>query len=104
MKNTNSQNPKRVIVDFKKLSNHLLDLLVIKYPDGFGDNDIISFKNQHNETIECVEVRTENTIYLVKVSKRLVVAMEDFDGENEDFDGDNEGFDEEMDMESAKDQ
>ncbi|TMM59529.1 hypothetical protein FEE95_00075 [Maribacter algarum] len=87
---------KRVIVDFKKLSNAILDLLVMKYPDGFGDNDIISFKNQHNETIECVEVRTEDTIYLVKVSKRLVGAMEDING-------DDEVHDEEMDIEPIED-
>jgi len=96
MKSTNGQNLKRVIVDFKKLSNAILDLLVMKYPDGFDDSDIISFKNQHNETIECVEVKTEDTIYLVKVSKRLVVAMEDFDGDDEDFD-------EEIEIESTKD-
>jgi len=36
--------------------------------------------------VECVEVRTEDTAYLVKVSKRLVMAMEDFD----DSDNDNE--------------
>jgi len=96
MKSTNHQNLKRVIVDFKKLSSDILDLLVIKYPDGFGDSDIISFKNQHNETIECVEVRTEDTIYLVKVSKRLVGAMEDFDG-------DDEVNDEEIDIEPTED-
>lgn len=96
MKSANHQNLKRVIVDFKKLNNTILDLLVMKYPDGFGDSDIISFKNQHNETIECVEVRTEDTIYLVKVSKRLVGAMEDFDG-------DDEVHDEEIDIEPVED-
>lgn len=86
MKKSNSQNLKKVIVDYKKLNNEILDLLVSKYPDGFGDTDIISFKNQHNETIECVEVRTEDTIYLVKVSKRLAVAMEDYDGDDVSYD------------------
>ncbi len=86
MKKSNSQNLKKVIVDYKKLNNEILDFLVLKYPDGFGDTDIISFKNQHNETIECVEVRTEDTIYLVKVSKRLAVAMEDYDGDDVSYD------------------
>ena len=96
MRSANHQNLKRVIVDFKKLSNAILDLLVMKYPDGFGDSDIIAFKNQYNETIECVEVRTEDTIYLVKVSKRLVGAMEDFNS-------DDEVHDEEMDIEPTED-
>lgn len=86
MKNVNNQSLKRVIVDFKKLNNEILDLLILKYPDGFGDTDIITFKNQHNETIECVEVRSQETIYLVKVSKRLEFAMEDYDSETDSYD------------------
>lgn len=70
---------RRVIVDFKKLNKDILDLLVAKYPDGYDDDDIITFKNTLNEIVECVEVRTDDTIYLVKVSKRLVAAMEDHD-------------------------
>ena len=69
----------RVIVDFKKLNKDILDLLVTKYPDGYDDDHIITFKNALNEIVECVEVRTDDTIYLVKVSKRLVAAMEDHD-------------------------
>ncbi|GLB49525.1 hypothetical protein [Neptunitalea lumnitzerae] len=76
---------KRVIVDYKKLTNEILTLLVEKYPDGYGDDDIISFKNLKNETVEAVEVRTEDCIYLVKVSTRLANTMENFD-EDDDFD------------------
>ncbi|WP_299886997.1 hypothetical protein [uncultured Lacinutrix sp.] len=84
---------KRVIVDYSKLNNDILNLLVTKYPDGYGDESIISFKNQHNEIIECVEVRTIDTIYLVKVSKKLVNAMQDFEIEGDDLDIDIEALD-----------
>jgi len=57
---------RRVIVDFKKLNKDILDLLVTKYPDGYDDDDIITFKNTLNEIVECVEVRTDDTVYLVK--------------------------------------
>ncbi|HKL91207.1 MAG: hypothetical protein ACX93O_06915 [Flagellimonas sp.] len=77
---------KRVIVDYKKLDNAMLNLLVEKFPDGYDDDDIVTYRNANNEVVECVEVRTEDTAYLVKVSKRLVMAMEDFD----DSDNDNE--------------
>ena len=30
---------KRVIVDFKKLDKHMLNLLVEKFPDGYDDDD-----------------------------------------------------------------
>ena len=77
------QNPEEV--DFKKLNKDILDLLVTKYPDGYDDDHIITFKNTLNEIVECVEVRTDNTIYLVKVSKRLVAAMEDHDLEEDEI-------------------
>lgn len=69
---------KRVIVDYQKLNEDILDLLVEKFPDGYDDDDIISFRNIKNEIVEAVEVRTEDTIYLVKVGVRLVQAMEDY--------------------------
>lgn len=70
----------------RKLTNEILSLLVEKYPDGYGDDDIIRFKNANNETVEALEVRTDDAIYLVKVSTRLANTMENYD-EDEDFDG-----------------
>lgn len=88
MKNRND-NLKRVIIDFKKLTPEILALLVEKYPDGYDDDQIISFRNQHNEIIEAVEVSTDDTKYLVKVSTKLAVTMENYDEDDyEDFDGD----------------
>ena len=76
---------KRIIVDYKKLTTEILSLLVEKFPDGYGDDDIIHFKNSRNEAIEALEVRTEDTIYLVKVSTRLAYSMENFDEDEDDF-------------------
>lgn len=75
---------KRVIVDYAKLTNEILNLLVEKFPDGYDDSDIIRFKNAKNESIEAVEVRTEDTIYLVKVSTKLADRIENFDDEDID--------------------
>ena len=71
------------IVDYQKLNDELLNLLVEKFPDGYADKDIIAFRNAQNEYIEAVEVKTEDTVYLIKVGKRLTQAMEEFE-ENED--------------------
>ncbi|MEC4116218.1 hypothetical protein SAMN05421818_10576 [Myroides phaeus] len=76
---------KRVIVDYAKLTNEILTLLVEKFPDGYDDADIVRFKNVKNETVEAVEVRTEDTIYLVKVSTKLADRIENFDDEEDDF-------------------
>ncbi|MGS2725314.1 hypothetical protein ACU8DI_01805 [Psychroserpens sp. BH13MA-6] len=83
------ENLKRVIVDFKKLTPEILALLVEKYPDGYDDDHIISFRNANNEIVEAVEVTTEDTKYLVKVSTKLEVTMENYDEDDyEDFDND----------------
>ena len=70
---------KRVIVDYAKLTNEILTLLVEKFPDGYDDSDIIRFKNAKNETVEAVEVRTTDTIFLVKVSTKLSDRIENYD-------------------------
>ncbi|WP_298367706.1 hypothetical protein [uncultured Lutibacter sp.] len=89
---------KRVIVDYNKLTNDILDLLVEKFPDGYNYKDIISFKNSKNETINAVEVRTEDTVFLVKISSRLEETMEDYDADEDNFDDVfDSDFDEEVD-------
>ncbi len=70
---------KRIIVDYAKLTNEILTLLVEKFPDGYDDTDVIQFTNAKGELIETVEVRTEDTIYLVKVSTKLQDRIESFE-------------------------
>lgn len=77
---------KRVIVDYAKLTNEILTLLVEKFPDGYDDADIIRFKNAKNETVEAVEVRTEDTIFLVKVSTKLADRIENYEEDDIDVD------------------
>ena len=76
---------KRVIVDYSKLTNEILNLLVDKFPEGYDDTNSVRFRNAQNEMVEAVEVRTEDTIYLVKVSTKLANSMENFD-EDDDLD------------------
>jgi hypothetical protein len=47
---------------------------------------VIEFKNAQNETVEAVEVRTEDTIYLVKVSTRLENSMANYDVDDYEVD------------------
>ena len=86
----------RKIVDYQKLNDDILNLLVEKFPDGYDDDQIISFRNAKKEIIEAVEVKTDDTIYLVKVGKKLVKAMEDYDfDDDEETSNDNDDNDEE---------
>ncbi len=69
----------RKLVDYKKLDHNLAVLLIDTYPDGYGDDDIITFKNAHGEVVEAVEIQTNDTIYLVKISKSLAQFISNFD-------------------------
>ena len=60
---------KRLIVDYKKLSEKILNLLDSQYP--FGYDDIIKFKLASGEIAEAIEVRSEDTVYLIKVGSKL---------------------------------
>lgn len=73
---------KRIIVDYAKLTNEILSLLVERFPDGYDDADVIQFTNAKGELIEAVEVKTNDTIYLVKVSTKLQDRIENFDEED----------------------
>lgn len=75
---------KRVIVDYKKLTPEILNLLVEKFPDGYGIRDIVHFTNHKGKYIDAVEVKTEDTVFLVKISNELVDSMES----HEEVDGD----------------
>ncbi|WP_372746687.1 DNA primase, partial [Lutibacter sp.] len=75
---------KRIIVDYKKLTPEILNLLVEKFPDGYGIRDVIHFTNPKGQYVEAVEVRTEDTIYLVKISDELVDSMDRYEEDEDD--------------------
>ena len=99
MKKVND-NLKRIIVDFKKLTPEILGLLVEKYPDGYDEDHIISFRNAKNELVEAVQVDTEDTRYLVKVSTKLVKTMEDYD--EDDYEEDDPSAVQDPDIEASQ--
>ena len=101
---------RKIIVDYQKLNTAVLDLLVETYPDGYDDEDIISYRNAQGEIVDCVRVSSEDTIYLVKVSKRLVMAMEDHEieddndlDEDQDIKDTGEGLDDDYSTDDAYD-
>lgn len=97
-------NLKRVIVDFKKLTPEVLKLLVAKYPDGYDDDHIITFRNAMGERVEAVEVTTDDTKYLVKISAKLEKTMANYDEEDyEDYDDDDPSAIPDIEMEDDDD-
>ncbi|WP_372792527.1 hypothetical protein [Lutibacter sp.] len=92
---------KRIIVDYKKLTTEILNLLVEKFPDGYGIRDIIKFTNQNGHYVEAVQVSTSDTIYLVKISDELVDSMENHDEDEDDMLGSEISDDLDLDLEDV---
>ncbi|MFT6815132.1 MAG: DNA-directed RNA polymerase subunit delta [Sphingobacteriales bacterium] len=74
------------IIDYSKLTPELLELLTTKFPLGYDNSDIIKFKNAAKEMVEAVRIETDDTIYLVKVGKKLIAEMEAFMDDDDDND------------------
>ncbi len=70
---------KRILIDYKKLDHKVAAVLIDSYPYGYGDEDIITLKKPSGEIIEAVEVKTEDAIYLVKISKSLSNFISNFE-------------------------
>ena len=70
---------KRILIDYKKLNHEVTNLLIENYPDGYGDEDIIAFRNVNGDFIEAVELQTADTLYLIKISKSLSHFIANFD-------------------------
>lgn len=70
---------RRVIIDYKRLDREIASLLIDLYPHGYGDDDIIILKKPNGELIEAVEVRTDDTIFLVKISQSLSNFISNFE-------------------------
>ena len=77
---------KRRIIDYSKLNQQILNLLVEKFPDGYDYNDIMSFQTNNGEIIKALEVRTDDSIYLVRISANLDKAIENYSYDNLDED------------------
>ncbi len=79
---------KRVIVDYKNITQELLQLFTSTYPYGY-DDFVVRFKNAKGELVSSVPLETEDTKYLVKVGVELDRVVEAYldDDDNEDASG-----------------
>lgn len=94
---------KRVIKDYNTITDEHAALIEAAYPNGFENENLVSFTTPKGEFIKALEIRTEDTIYLFKIDKNMKVDEEDGhdDGLNlNDIDGfksDDESSDEDED-------
>jgi len=82
----NSTPKRRVIVDYKNITQDILALFAERYPYGYDDEDIVKFQNAHGAMVKAVPFETEDTKYLVKVSVEMDRKIEAFMDDDEDDD------------------
>lgn len=98
---------KRLLIDFKKLDAEVAGLLLSAYPDGYGDDDIIAFKNAKGEIIQAVELRTDDILYLIKIStdvSHFIAYMEEESERQEEVGMEADSPEMEMDLEAELDE
>jgi len=64
------QEKKRMVIDYKNLTDEILALLDEQYPTGFNGH-YTKFPNSKGEIISAVRLETDDTIYLVKISAQM---------------------------------
>jgi hypothetical protein len=64
---------KRIIKDYKTLGQEHIDLINEHYPNGFENDNLISFVTPKGQFIKALEIRTDDTIYLFKIDKNMEV-------------------------------
>jgi len=84
-------NKKRVIVDYKTLPEDILEGIAAKYPYGYGESDIIKFRNAKGDLISAIRFETEEKIFMVKVSTQLKDMIKEYDLD-EDYESDDDSF------------
>ena len=96
---------KRVIKDYNSLTQEHIDLINEHYPNGFENENLVSFVTPKGQFIKALEVRTDDTIYLFKIDKNMKVDDEegDNDGGMPDFDGFKSNESEDSDLDSMDD-
>jgi len=74
----------RIIKDYTTITKEQLQLISDAYPDGIDSEMLISFVNAKGEYVKALEVRTDDTIFLFKISAGMLAKIDDHT--DDDFD------------------
>ena len=85
---------KRIIKDYKTITQEQLLLINQVYPDGFDEESLSYITNASGESFKVLQIKTDDAIYLFKISKELIARVDDFNDELiEEYNGEDEGTD-----------
>ncbi len=73
---------KRIIKNYSSVSKFHLDLIVEAYPEGFGEGDLKTVVGSNGRIFRCLEVKTEDAIYLFQIDEQMVDWLEEESDDN----------------------
>jgi len=89
---------KRVIKNYNTIEAHHIALIEESYPLGISQEDIISLRMPDGKYLSCLEVKTDDTVYLFRMDGGMIQMLEEetgedfsIDGDDLDLEGDNSG-------------
>jgi hypothetical protein len=80
---------KRIIKNYTNIAEVHIALITAEYPDGFGDEDVRTLSLPDGKYIRCLEIKTEDTIYLFRIDSEMIEMLEE--ATDDDFGIDVEG-------------
>lgn len=73
---------KRIVIDYEKLPEEVVNRIKIEYPDGFEEN-LITFTNAKGAYVSALPFETEEIYYLVRMTeseaRQIIKDDEDYD-------------------------
>lgn len=73
----------KVVVDFEKLNEELVEQIKLVYPSGFSQH-LISFTNVNGEKISALRFETFEKIYLIRMSSKMAEKIVEEDSDYDD--------------------
>lgn len=68
---------KRIIKNYTNISEAHIALITAEYPDGFGDDDVRTLSLPDGKYIRCLEIKTDDTIYLFRIDSEMIEMLEE---------------------------
>jgi len=91
---------RRIIKTYETCSDELLGMIAEKFPDGIKPRHLHNLTTIKGERIKVVEIKTEDTMYLIKFSEKLEEAIDNLD--IDDDEDDDMAMDDDMDANLAE--
>ena len=82
---------KRVIKNYANIEPRHIELIEAAFPEGISPEDIKSLRMPDGQYLTCIEVKTEDTVYLFRMDGGLLRILEEETGDDFQIDGDDLG-------------